>query len=475
MPANKEFTMRAALLLSSLIALSAAPALAQSKQPGEPEFRTLFKEMVETDTSLTTGSCTALAEKLAVRFKAAGFADADITQFSVPQFPKDGGIVVKLQGRDAKAKPILLLGHLDVVAAKPEDWTRSPFTLIEEGGYFYGRGTFDDKAQAAIWADLLMRMKAAGKPAKRTLKLALTCGEETTYAFNGADWLAKNRPELIMAEYALNEGGGGRYGPDGKPQGLAVQVGEKTVQNFWLEATNPGGHSSVPRPDNAITDLTRAVVAVNTHEFPVQFSDTTRAYFTGLSRTLPDPVGPAMARLLANPADAEANRIVSLDPTNHSVLRTTCVTTLLEAGHAENALAQRARANVNCRMFPGTDPNALKADLDKVIGNAKVSITLKPPIRPLAAAPPLNPAIIGPMKKVAEKHFPGVPMLAMMSTGATDAIFISPIGVPVYGAPGLMIDPDGNGIHGLNERIKVQSLMQGRDYLSDLVFTLANQ
>jgi acetylornithine deacetylase/succinyl-diaminopimelate desuccinylase-like protein len=148
---------------------------------------------------------------------------------------------------------------------------------------------------------------------------------------------------------------------------------------------------------------------------------------------------------------------------------------LLEAGHAENALAQRARANVNCRMFPGTDPNALKADLDKVIGNAKVSITLKPPIRPLAAAPPLNPAIIGPMKKVAEKHFPGVPMLAMMSTGATDAIFISPIGVPVYGAPGLMIDPDGNGIHGLNERIKVQSLMQGRDYLSDLVFTLANQ
>jgi acetylornithine deacetylase/succinyl-diaminopimelate desuccinylase-like protein len=476
MPANKDGLMRAAQIAPALVAfalfLGAAPALAQ--QPGAPAFRALFKEMVETDTSLTTGSCTALADKLAVRFKAAGFTDADITQFSVPEFPKEGGIVVHLKGSDPKAKPILLLGHLDVVAAKPEDWTRSPFTLIEEDGYLYGRGTFDDKAQAAIWADLLMRMKGA-KPPKRTLKLALTCGEETTYAFNGADWLARNRPDLIMAEYALNEGGGGRYGPDGKPQGLAVQVGEKTVQNFWVEATNPGGHSSVPRPDNAITDLARAVVAVNTHEFPVQFTDTTRGYFTTLSKALPDPVGPAMARLLADPTDAEANRIVSLDPTNHSVLRTTCVATLLEAGHAENALAQRARANVNCRMFPGTDPNALKADLDRVIGNPKVNITLKPPIRPLAKATPMNPAIIGPMKKVAEKHFPGVPMLAMMSTGATDAIFITPIGIPVYGAPGLMIDPDGNGIHGLNERIKIQSLMQGRDYLSDLVFTLANR
>jgi acetylornithine deacetylase/succinyl-diaminopimelate desuccinylase-like protein len=465
--------MRTALL--GFLLLSATPAVAQGSQPGEPAFRALFREMVETDTSLTTGSCTALADKLAVRFKAAGFTDSEITQFSVPEFPKEGGIVVHLKGTDAKAKPILLLGHLDVVAAKPEDWTRSPFQFIEEGGYFYGRGTFDDKAQAAIWADLLIRMKAANKPAKRTLKLALTCGEETTYAFNGADWLAKNRPDLIMAEYALNEGGGGRYGPDGKPQGLAVQVGEKTVQNYWIEATNPGGHSSVPRPDNAITDLARAVVAVNTHEFPVQFSDTTRAYFTGLSKAMPDPVGPAMARLLDNPKDAEANRIVSMDPTNHSVLRTTCVATLLEAGHAENALAQRARANVNCRMFPGTDPEALKADLGKVIGNAKVSISLKLPIRPVATAPPLNPAIIGPMRAVAAKHFPGVPMLAMMSTGATDAIFISPIGVPVYGAPGLMIDPDGNGIHGLNERIKVQSLLQGRDYLSDLVLTLAGK
>jgi acetylornithine deacetylase/succinyl-diaminopimelate desuccinylase-like protein len=465
-------------VITALLAVTmAVPAVAQQAQlrPDQQAFRALYREMVETDTSLTTGSCTVLAEKLALRFKAAGYADADITLFSVPEFPKEGGIVVHLKGRDAKAKPILLLGHLDVVAARPEDWTRSPFKLIEEDGYFYGRGTFDDKAQASIFADLLMRLKSGGKPPKRTLKLALTCGEETTYAFNGADWLAKNRPDLIMAEYALNEGGGGRYGPDGKPQGLAIQVGEKTVQNFWLETTNPGGHSSVPRPDNAITDLARAVVAVNTHEFPVQFNDTTRGYFTTLSNLFPDPVGPAMKRLLANPQDTEADRIVSMDPTNHSVLRTTCVATLLEAGHAENALAQRARANVNCRMFPGTDPNALKVDLDKLIGNPRVSVSLKPPVRPLAKAPPMNPAIINPMRAVAAKHFPGVPVTAMMSTGATDAIFIAPIGIPVYGAPGLMLDPDGNGIHGLNERIKVESLMKGRDYLTDLVLTLANQ
>ena len=466
--------MRALLLAATLFSATAANAQYASQQPGEAEFRSLYKEMVETDTSLTTGSCTALADKLAVRFKAAGFSDADITQFSVPEFPRDGGIVVHLKGSSAKAKPMLLLGHLDVVAARPEDWTRSPFKLIEENGYFYGRGTFDDKAQAAIWADLLIRLKQAGKAPKRTLKLALTCGEETTYAFNGADWLAKNRPELISAEFGLNEGGGGRYGDDGKPQGLAVQVGEKTVQNFWIEATNPGGHSSVPRPDNAITDLARAVVAINTHEFPVQFNDTTRAYFTGLARTLPAPAGPAITRLLANPQDAEANALISRDPTNHSVLRTTCVATLLEAGHAENALAQRARANVNCRMFPGTDPNAIKAEFERIVANPKVSVTLKPPIRPVAASPPMTPFIIGAMQAMATKHFPGVPLLPMMSTGATDAIYIMPIGIPIYGAPGTMIDPDGNGIHGLNERIKVQSLMQGRDYLSDLVAVLAN-
>ena len=467
-------TLKALLLAAVLAAPVAANAQSLALRPDQAAFRELYKELVETDTTLSAGSCTLAAERLAARLKAAGYKDADITLFATPEAPREGGIVAILPGTDKAARPILLLGHLDVVEARREDWTRDPFVLVEENGYYYGRGTFDDKSQAAIWTDTLIRYKTAGKKPRRTLKLALTCGEETTNAFNGADWLAKNRAELIAAEYAINEGGGGRYDANGNPMGLGVQVGEKTVQNFQLQATNPGGHASVPRPDNAITDLSRAMVAVNTHEFPVQFNDTTRSFFGLIAKATPPQMGSAITTLLANPADAAANAVVSQDPSFHSTLRTTCVTTLVEAGHANNALAQRATANVNCRMFPGTDPEKTRADLAAAIGNPRVAITLTPPIRPLAVSPPLNPAVLGPMKTLAARHFPGVPMGVTMSTGATDAIFLSPIGIPTYGAPGLFIDPDGNGIHGLNERIRISSLMQGRDYLDDLVHTLAD-
>ncbi|PZN96505.1 MAG: peptidase M20 [Alphaproteobacteria bacterium] len=467
-------TLKALFLAAALAAPALVTAQTAPLRPDQLAFREIYKELVETDTTLSAGSCTLAAERLATRLKAAGYPDSAITLFAEPSHPKEGGLVVILPGTDKKAKAILLLGHLDVVEAKRADWTRDPFVMVEEDGYYYGRGTFDDKSQAAIWTDTLIRYKTAGKTPRRTLKLALTCGEETTNAFNGADWLAKNRPELIAAEFAINEGGGGQYDNTGKPLALGVQVGEKTVQNFQLQATNPGGHSSVPRPDNAITDLARAMVAVNTHEFPIQFNDTTRSFFTMIAKATPPQVGQAITTLLANPTDAAANAIVSQNPTFHSTLRTTCVTTLVEAGHANNALAQRATANVNCRMFPGTDPEKTRADLAAAIGNPKVAITLTPPIRPVAVSPPLNPAVIGPMKALAAKHFPGVPMGVTMSAGATDAIFLSPIGIPTYGAPGLFIDPDGNGMHGLNERIRVKSLMQGRDYLDDLVHTLAN-
>ena len=460
-----------ALLLAAVLA---APVAAQPLRADQTAFRDLYKELVETNTTLSAGSCTLAAERLGTRLQAAGYTTADITLFATPEHPKEGGIVAILHGSDRKAKAILLLGHLDVVEARREDWTRDPFKLIEENGFFYGRGTFDDKSQAAIWTDTLIRYKTAGKTPRRTVKLALTCGEETTNAFNGADWLARNKPDLIAAEYAINEGGGGRYDQAGKPMGQGVQVGEKTVQNFKLEATNPGGHSSVPRPDNAITDLARAMVAVNTHEFPVQFNDTTRAFFGLMAKASPPQLGTAITALLANPQDTAANAIVSQDPSFHSTLRTTCVTTLVESGHANNALAQRATANVNCRMFPGTDPESVRATLSSVIGNPKMAITLTPPIRPVAVSPPLNPAVLGPMQALAKKHFPGVPFGVTMSTGATDAIFLSPIGIPTYGAPGLFIDPDGNGMHGLNERIRIKSLLQGRDYLDELVHTLAD-
>ncbi len=464
--------MTSARWLLAATALLAVPAAAQLR-PDQAAFRSLYQELVETNTSLSAGSCTLAAERLATRLKAAGFADAEITLYSVAEHPREGGLVAVLKGSDAKAKPILLLAHLDVVEARREDWTRDPYKLVEENGYFYGRGTLDDKSQAAIWTDTMIRYKAGRIVPKRTLKLALTCGEETTNAFNGADWLAKHKPDRISAEYALNEGGGGRLDAAGKPQGQAVQVGEKTVQNFKLEATNPGGHASVPRPDNAITDLARALVKVNTYEFPVQFNPTTTTFFTAMSKIAPAPVGPAMTRLLANPQDAEANAIISRDPTFHSTLRTTCVSTLVEAGHANNALPQRADANINCRMFPGTDPETVRKTLSDAIGDSKVAVTLVAPVRPVAVPPPLNEAVLEPMRTIAAKHFPGVPMTVTMSTGATDGIFLSPIGIPTYGVPGTFIDADGNGIHGLNERVRVKSLYEGRDYLYDLVRALA--
>jgi acetylornithine deacetylase/succinyl-diaminopimelate desuccinylase-like protein len=467
--------LKAVLLAAAIVTV---PAAAQPLKPDQKAFFELYKELVETNTTLSAGSCTVAAEQIATRLKAAGFKDSDITMFATPENPKEGGLVAILPGSDEGkangAKPILLLAHLDVVEANREDWTRDPFKLIEENGFYYARGTADDKVQAAIWTDTLIRYKQSGKAPKRTLKLALTCGEETTNAFNGADWLAKNKPALIAAEFALNEGGGGRLSPEGKPMGMSVQVGEKTVQNFKLEATNPGGHSSVPRPDNAVTDLAGAIVRVNTHEFPVQFNDTTTSFFKTMAPIMPAPVGGALASLMANPNDAAANAIVSRDPQFHSMLRTTCVTTLVNAGHANNALPQRAAANVNCRMFPGTDPEALRGELATIIGNPRVVVTLVPPVRPVAKAPPMNPSVIGPMRALSARYFPGVPFVATMSTGATDGIFLSPIGIPTYGAPGFFGESDGNGAHGLNERVRVSSVYQGRDYLDELVHTLAD-
>ena len=450
-------------------ALMMVPGMAAAQaRPDQQAFFGLYKEMVETDTTLSAGSCTRAAAQVAARLKAAGYADADLVAFSVPEHAKEGGLVAILKGSDPRARPLLLLGHLDVVEAKREDWARDPFKLVEEGGYYYARGTVDDKAQAAVWADTMIRLKQASKPPRRTVKLALTCGEETTFAWNGAEWLSKNRRDLIDAEFALNEGGGGRTEPDGRRQLLAVQVGEKAAQNYTMLATNPGGHSSVPRPDNAIYELADAVKAVQAHEFPVRFTDTTRAFFTGTAAAMPVPMADAIRRLLANPQDGAADALVSRDPTLHSTLRTTCVTTLLSAGHAENALPQRASANVNCRIFPGDTVAAVRAELQRLAG-ARVTVTANQPERPVAIPPTLDPKVIGPMTTLAAKHFPGVPLLPIMSTGATDAVFVGSTGIPVYGAPGIFVDRDMGGIHGLNERIRVKSLYDGRDYLFDLV------
>ncbi len=461
--------MRFVSLSLAAVASALVPGIATAQsRPDQQAFFGLYKELVETNTTLSVGSCTKAAEQIGARLKAAGYADGDITLFSVPDHAREGGIVAVLAGSDKKARPMLLLGHLDVVEAKREDWVRDPFTLIEENGYYYARGTVDDKAQAAIWADAMVRFKKEGYRPKRTIKLALTCGEETTFAFNGAQWLAANRKDLIDAEFALNEGGGGRYSAQGKRQILAVQVGEKASQNYTFTATNPGGHSSQPVPVNAIYQLADALKAVQGYEFPVKFTDTTRAFFTMTAAASGGDVGAAITRLLADPNDAEADKIVSRDKAMHSTLRTTCVATLLNGGHAENALPQRATANVNCRIFPGESVEDTRTKLQELAGPA-VTVTANAPIRPTAIPPALDPKITGPMKAVAARHFPGIPLLPLMSTGATDGIFLEAIGIPVYGAPGTFIDIDGNGTHGLNERIRVESLYAGRDYLFDLV------
>ncbi|MEI6640439.1 MAG: M20/M25/M40 family metallo-hydrolase [Novosphingobium sp.] len=469
--------MRKLLTGAVCAAVLATPALAApaaDPYAGEDAFRGLYKELVETNTTLSSGSCTLAAERMAARLKAAGFTDDQLTIFAVPEKPKEGGLVAVMPGISKTEKPILLLAHIDVVEAKREDWVRDPFKLVEENGYFYARGSFDDKAMASVWVDTLIRFKQEGYKPRRTLKLALTCGEETTYAFNGAQYLANNKRDLIDAAFALNEGGGGRTDGKGLSQGgklvtQTIHVGEKGVQNFRLETRNEGGHSSVPVRDNAIYELAAALVKLQAYDFKLEMSDTTRTFFAKAGAVRGDAMGKAMQAIAANPADSAAEAVLNQDRTFHSMLRTTCVATLIDGGHANNALPQRAGANINCRIFPGHTVEEVQQELQAVVADTGVAITLAPPLRPAAKTPPLDPAILGPMEKLSAKYFPGVPVVPTMSTGGTDGIFLAAVGIPTYGAPGAWIDPNLNGAHGLNEYMEVKSLMTGRAYLYELV------
>ena len=466
--------LSAALLLS--LGVVAAPASAQQAplRADRIAFRDLYRDLVETDTTLSSGSCTLAAERMATRLKAAGFADGQLTLFAAPDHPKEGGLVAVYPGTSQRAKPLLLIAHIDVVEAKREDWTRDPFKMIEEGGYFYGRGTADDKAQAAVWIDTLIRFKKQGYRPKRTVKVALTCGEETNGAFNGAEWLAANRRDLIDAEFALNEGGGGDSDGKGKVIGQTVQVGEKTFANFRLETRNPGGHSSVPVPDNAIYQLAHALAKIEAYEFPLEMTDTTRRYFAEAGAVRGDAIGSAMVALARDPADKEAEAVANTDRFLHSNLRTTCVATLLDGGHAANALPQRAGANINCRIFPGHPIEEIKAELERIIADPGVTVTQLPPKRPAPPAPPLDAKVIGPMQSLVDRYWPGLKVIPSMANGYTDATFLGAVGIPTYGVPGMWGDPDGNGAHGLNERMEARSVYVGRDYLFDLVKAYAD-
>ena len=462
---------------AAFAAALAFPAAAQpAPRPDQLRFRALYKELVETNTTLSAGSCTLAAARMGAHLKAAGYPDADLHYFSVPDHPKEGGLVAVLHGTDPAAKAVLLLGHIDVVEAKREDWTRDPFTLVEENGYFYGRGTADMKGQAATWVDMMVRFKEEGFKPRRSVKMALTCGEETSYAFNGASYLATHERALIDAGIALNEGGGGRLDANGKRLLLTIQAGEKFPQNYQLEVTNVGGHSSRPTPDNAIYHLAFGLTRISAYQFPVEANDATRQFFAAMGPQMGGKLGDAMSALSKNPGDAAAATVIAGDPGYNAILHTTCIPTLLNAGHANNALPQRADANINCRIFPGTSIEAVRARLESLVADPEIKVTIlekrsEVPLSP----PPLTPQVLGPVQTAAAKIWPGVPVAPLMLAGATDGAFLNPAGIPTYGLSGMFADPDGGGVHGLNERIRVRSLYEGRDFLTAVVRAYAQQ
>jgi acetylornithine deacetylase/succinyl-diaminopimelate desuccinylase-like protein len=460
-------------IIASMISIG--PAAVARTNPGarldatEPQFRQLYKELVETNTTLSAGDCTLAATKMAHRMKAAGFADSDLRIFSVPDHPKEGGLVATLRGRDPSKKAILLLAHVDVVEAKREDWARDPFTLIEEDGYFYARGAADDKAMAAIFTDLLINYKKEGFRPRRDIKLALTCGEETPGAFNGAQWLAVNHKDWIDAEFAINEGAGGLLAPNGNKVALNIQAGEKINQDFVLETTNPGGHSSQPLPENAIYDLSDALQKVRTLHFPVQLNEATRAFFTRYAPLAGGEMGNAMRAIVADPNDAVADATLSRNKIYNSVLRTTCVATMIDGGHAKNALPQKVRANVNCRIMPGTQIEDVRDAIVQVIQNPKVSVSIMEPRSIATPSPVLGTNILKPIEGLARRHFPDIPVIPIMIPASTDGIYMSAAGIPTYGFSAIFSDYATSGTHGLNERVLVRSVMEARKFQYELI------
>jgi acetylornithine deacetylase/succinyl-diaminopimelate desuccinylase-like protein len=475
-------SMFAAAALAALPAVAAEPAAAgpsapapASLRPDQVKFREIYRELVETNTMLGPGDCTLAAEKMAKRLRDAGYPASDVQVIVAPDHPKEGSLFAVLPGTDPKAKPMLLLAHIDVVAAIRADWTRPPFQLIEENGYFYARGALDDKQMAATWVDTMIRLRDEKPKPRRTIKMALTCGEETNGAFNGAEYLTKEKRDLIDAEFAINEGAWGMLDANGKRVSFGIQAGEKASQNYRLEVTNPGGHSSRPVKNNAIYHLAGALQAVQKLEFPIMLTDVSRTYFTRMGDIVGGDMGAAMKRVAANPSDTEAVAKVTDDPTFNGMLRTTCVATMLAAGHATNALPQRAQANVNCRIFPGVTPEDVRLALERTIADPEVKVTTLELRGKPAVPPPMTKEILGPIEQVAAKHYPGVPVLPLLQAGATDGQFLGAVGIPTYGINGLFLDPDLGFIHGLNERVRVQSLYDGRDYLHDLVKVFAQK
>ena len=434
--------------------------------------RDICKELIEINTGVTTGNVTTAATAMAKRFRDAGIPEADI--FVGGPRPEKHNVVARIRGRGGPnaRKPLLLLAHLDVVEALKADWSPDldPFVFTERDGYYYGRGTADDKAMASIFVANAFRLKREGYVPDRDIIIALTADEESGPA-NGVDWLLKNHKELVDGALVINEGGGGTL-RNGKPLFNSVQATEKVTTNFTLRATNRGGHSSVPRADNAITALADALAKVGRHNFPVRFNEVTRAFFTRTADVEEPAIGRAMKAIVTSPNDAQALATVSADPRYNAMLRTTCVATMLSGGHATNALPQLAEANVNCRLYPTDTVEVVRATFEKLINDATVQVLVRsqrPPSPPTA----MLPELMDPVAQITRDMWGNIPVIPVMSTGATDSRFFRALGVPAFGVSGLFSDPTVDArAHGRDERMRMQSYYEGQEFLYRLTKAL---
>jgi acetylornithine deacetylase/succinyl-diaminopimelate desuccinylase-like protein len=467
----RALVVAAWLIVPIAIAAPVARAQAATLTPEQQALHDIYKELIETNTedSAGVGSVTKASEQIAARFRAAGFPDSDIHLLGPT--PDKHAVVVRLHGTGAR-KPLLLLAHLDVVMALPSDWTTDPFKLVEKDGYFYARGSIDDKAMASIFVANMLRYKREGFVPDRDIILALTPDEEKS-GLLGAQWLVQNHKDLIDAAYAINEGGGGSL-KNGKPFLQAVQATEKAFTDFTLTTRNPGGHSSVPRPDNAIYQLAAGLVRLGHFTFPVQLNDVTRAFFSGTAAIESPANAAAMRALLKNPHDAAAAAQLSKDPRYNSILRTTCVATLLHGGHADNALPQTATANINCRVFPNVPIDSVRATLIRVLADTGIQVSPSEKLAPTSPSP-LTAELLDPIRTLTARMFDNVPVIPFMSTGATDGRYLRAAGIPTYGVSGLFTEPSDVRAHGKDERVLQKSVYDSQAFLYELVKMLASE
>jgi acetylornithine deacetylase/succinyl-diaminopimelate desuccinylase-like protein len=466
---------RSTALALAIASLFATASVAQTPTPDEAAFRDLYRELVEINTTRSVGSCTQAAEAMRAHLLSAGIPAADTQILAPPERPKDGALIAVLHGRDRRAKPILLLAHIDVVEAKREDWQRDPFKLVEENGWFYARGASDDKAMAAVFTDNLIRYHKENFKPRRDIKLALTCGEETPEIFDSVEWLTRTQPQVLSAAFALNEGAGGELDKNEKPIALQIQAGEKVYQDFALDASDVGGHSSRPTKNNPIVRLSAGLARLGAHNFAIALNQATRGYFEAQAKLVPPEVAADVLAVLKSPPDeAAAERLWATHTAWNGSLRTTCVVTEIAGGHAPNALPQHVRANVNCRILPGVPIAEVQAEIVSVLGDDKISVTPIGEAGLQSPPPPLSAQIMDPVRKVADIVWPRVAIVPTMATGATDGRFLNKSGVPTYGLSGMFHDAEGSHAHGLNERIRVKSLMNGRRFLYEVVKLYAN-